>query len=323
MVTRAARRLTLLLAAAACSSPAPEKPPATAVVVGIESEPMSGAIDTLHVVTTLGGATHTDETLPVGAKPLDLPHEVNLVPVGGNTGAPIGVRIEGYLNAAGAAPLLVRTAEASFVPGRTMLLRVLLQGQCLLALPGGPPGAPSCSAPQTCIAGACQDDHVSPLEPYSANWATNTPDICRPANAGAPAVQVGTGQSDYLPLSDGQTIVAEQGPQGGHHIWIAVRQKNLKESGSPTTITSVQPTTGLLGPKTAFVFTFNPDQGGFCKLAGLRYQLDADGTDYHRFLGAPLDITVVIADATGAKGTGVAHVNIAPTILCASGTTGC
>jgi hypothetical protein len=102
-----------------------------------------------------------------------------------------------------------------------------------------------------------------------------------------------------------------------------VRQQNLKQSGSTTTITSVQPGTGLVGPRTSFAFTFDPDEGGFCKLAGLRYQLDVDGIDYHQFLGKPLDITVVIADQTGATGTGVAHVNIDPQILCPSGTTGC
>jgi hypothetical protein len=215
----------------------------------------------------------------------------------------------------------VRTAETTFLPGRTMLLRVQLEGKCLLGLPGGPPGAPSCVAPQTCVAGSCQDDHAAAqnLEPYASNWAVNTPDTCKPAHAGSPVVQVGTGQSDYLPLADGETIQAEQGPQGGHHVWVAVRQDNLKQSGSTTTITSIQPSTGLTGPRTAFVFTFDPDQGGFCKLAGLRYQLDVDGTDYHRFLGQPLDITVTITDASGASGTGVAHVQVAPTILCASG----
>jgi hypothetical protein len=322
MTPRAACRfLPVLLAAPACSSPGPEKraPQETVVVVGIESEPGAGALDTVRVTTTLGGAANTDATFPMGALPLD----VKLAPPGGNVSAAIGVRVEGYLTAVGATPLLVRTAETSFVPGHTMLLRVLLQGQCLLPLPGGPPGAPSCSAPQTCIAGVCQDDHVSGLEAYSSDWATNTPDICKPMNAGPPVVQVGTGQSDYLPLANGDTVVAEQGPQGGHHVWVAVRQENLKQSGSRTTISAVQPTTGLMAPQTAVVFTFDPDQGGFCKLAGLRYQLDADGTDYHLFLGAPLDITVVIVDSAGAKGTGIAHVNIAPTILCASGMPGC
>src|SRR5262249_9052229 len=92
-----------------------------------------------------------------------------------------------------------------------------------------------------------------------------------------------------------------------------------KQTGTTTTLTSVQPTTGMPGPRTAFIFTFAPDEGQFCKLAGLRYQLDLDGTDYRLFLGKPLDVTAVIADPSGATGTGVAHLNIAPTVLCPSG----
>jgi hypothetical protein len=313
---RGAWHLFLVLAACSPSPPGRGTPAETAVIVGVQSEPLSGAVDTLHVVTTLGGATSTDEMLRLG----ELPHEVRLVPPGGDASALIGVGIEGFLASAGNVPLLSRTVEASFVPGRTMLLRVLLQGRCLIGLPGGPPGAPSCVAPQTCIAGGCLDDHVGAqgLEAYVPAWVANTPDTCKPANAGPPVVQVGTGQTDYLPLA-GQTIQAELGPQGGHHVWIAVRQDNLKQSGSTTTITSTQPSTGLAGPRTAFAFTFDPDEGGFCKLAGLRYQLDVDGTDYHQFLGQPLDVVVTIADPTGTTGTGVARVNIAPTILCPSG----
>ena len=136
-------------------------------------------------------------------------------------------------------------------------------------------------------------------------------------------VQVGTGQTAYLPLTDGETVQAQQGPQGGHHIWMAVRQENLSQQGSTTTITSVQPGTNLAGPEMSFVFTFQADEGGFCALSGLRYQLDLDGTDYHLFLGQPLDVTIVIADPSGATGTGVAHINIAPTIFCPAGTPGC
>ncbi len=288
---------------------------------------LTSALGTLHVVTTLGSATFKDETLA----PSELPHEVRVVPTGNNLSATIGVRVDGYLQpnwtpATAATPVLERTAHTQFVADETMLLRVLLQGSCLLAPPGSPlPGGPTCTAPETCIDGACRSDLVPAqgLVPYSSNWANDAPDICKPANAGAPVVQVGTGQTDYLPLTTGQIVQAEQGPQGGHHIWIATRQENLKQAGSTTTITSVQPTSGLVGPSTSFVFTFEPDEGGFCKLAGLRYQLDQDGTDYHLFLGQPLDVTVVIRDPAGAVGTGVAHIDIAPTILCPSGTPGC
>jgi hypothetical protein len=306
-------------------SPAPQVTE-TAVVVGVQSEPLSGAIGTLHVVTKLGGKTSSDEVL----SPSALPHEVKLVPPNGDVTAPIGVEVDGYQSAGWTPqstdpPVLVRTAETTFVPDRTMLLRIVVQGQCVIALTPGLPGAPTCAAPQTCMGGACQSDVVglAGLEAYAPGWPNSVPDICKPANAGPPIVQVGTGQTDYLPVTDGQTVQAEQGPQGGHHIWIAVRQQNIAQAGSTTTITSVQPGTNLAGPRMAFVFTFQPDEGGFCKLSGLRYQLDLDGTDYHLFLGQPLDVTVTIADASGVTGTGTAHVNIAPTLLCATGMPGC
>jgi hypothetical protein len=309
------------MALTACSSPNHGPPAETAVIVGVQSEPMSGAIDSLQIVTTLGGATNTDRTMSVSG----LPYEVTVVPPPGRTNTVVGVEVYGFRGSAGPKPLLRRTATTTFVPGQIRLLRLLLQGRCLAGLPGGPPGAPSCGMGQTCIDGSCQSDSVDPrtLEVYSHDWATNTPDICKPVGAGPAVVQVGTGQSDYLPLTYGQTIQAEQGPQGGHHIWIALRQKNLKRSGSTTTIESVQPSTGIVGPKTAFVFTFDQGEGGFCKLSGLRYQLDVEGTDYHKFLGHPLDLTVTIADPSGSKASGAAHIDIAPSLLCPSGTPGC
>jgi len=41
-----------------------------------------------------------------------------------------------------------------------------------------------------------------------------------------------------------QTLQAEAGPQGGHHIWIATRMKNMKQAGPTTKIVGVQPETG-------------------------------------------------------------------------------
>jgi hypothetical protein len=212
-----------------------------------------------------------------------------------------------------------------FVPQQTELLRILIQGECLMGLPGGPPGAPPCNAPQTCIGGRCADDSVGAqgLETYSPDWPNQAPDACKPPGAGPPVIQVGQGQTDYLPFTDGQTVQLEQGPQGGHHIWIAVRQENLQQAGSTTVITSVQPSTGTQGPMMTFAFTYDPDQGGFCKLAGLRYQLDVNGQDYHQFLGQPLDVTVTVTDPAGAMGTGTAHINIASTIDCPPGVPGC
>jgi hypothetical protein len=315
-----------LLLAGACS---PSAGSSTALVVGVQGDAsIAGALSSVRVVATVGGKTVNDTTVPA----TELPHEVSLAPPDGAAGALVAVRVEGYAAGpplrspgSGEPPVIVRTAETHFVPDREALLRIVLGGNCLAGVPGGPPGAPTCDAPQTCIGGSCQPDAVpaQSLEAYTADWATNAPDVCKPTNAGPPVVQVGTGQTDYLPVTSGQTVQMEEGPQGGHHVWIAVRQENLKQSGSTTTLTSVVPTTGLAGPMTSYVFTFDPDEGGFCKLAGLRYQLDADGTDYHRFLGQPLDVTVTIQDPSGRTASGVAHLNIDPQLLCPSGGTGC
>jgi hypothetical protein len=316
------------VAVAACSSSPSSDPPADdGIVVGIQSDgSLAGALGSLHVVATVASSPAADVVLT----PTALPDEIPLAPPSADSTAAVAVRIEGYESPgwtarSSEAPLLVRTAETHFVAGQRALLRIVLQGQCLLALPGGPPGGPTCTAPQTCIGGACQGDAVPPqsLEPDAANWAENAPDVCKPLHAGPPVVQVGVGQTDYLPVTSGQTVQMEQGPQGGHHIWVAVRQQNLKQSGSTTTITSVVPTIGLAGPKTSFVFNFDPDEGDFCKLYGLRYQLDVDGTDYHEFLGRPLDVTVTIKDPGGATGTGTAHLNIDPQLLCPSDIPGC
>ena len=315
----------LFAACAACSSHGGTALQ-TALVIGLQSDPLTGAIGTIHLTADVAGSQADDETLSLAS----LPHETKLAPPAGNEAAAVSVRVEGYEEAdAGppftTPPVLLRTAETRFVPDQVALLRLQLQGECLLGLPGGPPGAPACLSPQTCIGGGCQDDSVAPsnLEAYTPQWAENAPDVCKPTHAGAPIVQVGTGQSDYLPLTSGQAVQAEQGPQGGHHIWIAVRQENLKQTGSTTAITSLQPGTGLVGPSMRFVFTFDPDEGGFCKLAGLRYQFDIDGMDYHLFLGKPLDVTVTITDPSGSTGSGVAHINVDPTLLCPSGVSGC
>jgi hypothetical protein len=165
--------------------------------------------------------------------------------------------------------------------------------------------------------GVCQlpDVPTVRLEPYAANWPTNAPDRCKPANGGPPDLQIGTGQSYYLPLQKDQTLQAEAGAQGGHHIWIATRMKNLKQAGTTTKIVGVQPGTGAAIPPTTLAFTYAPDEGGYCKLYGIRYQLDNEGIDYKQFLGKPLDVTVTATDPSGATVSATTRVNVAPTLV--------
>jgi hypothetical protein len=234
------------------------------------------------------------------------------------------VQVEALGGAGLTAPLITRHASTQFVPDKVALLRVQLESRCVV-YPPPPPGSkipgplsgPTCTAPATCIRGLCQSPYVPPgaLESYAPNWPSNAPDRCKPRGGGAPILQTGTGQSYYLPLTDGQTLQAEAGPQGGHHIWMSVRMKNMKQAGSTTKIVGVQPGTGAQVQPSTFAFTFDPDEGGFCKLSGLRYQLDTGGVDYTQFLGKPLDVTMTVADPSGATASSTAHIKIAPTLV--------
>ena len=126
--------------------------------------------------------------------------------------------------------------------------------------------------------------------------------MCKPAAGGAPVVSW-RGAGDYLPTMDGDVAQVEAGPQGGHHIWVAIRMKNLHQSGSITSITGHFPDLGIdVGPFNV-IFTFEQDEGGFCKLYGLRFQLD-QSNDITAMLGHPLDVTVKVTDPEQDVGIG-------------------
>jgi hypothetical protein len=311
----------LCCALAGCRSPDP-----TQLIVGIQSDPMGGVVSALHVVIRVAGTIVDDERIepPHGSRVgFPQPLERNISGAGKGT-AKVDVMIDAIGDAA-AKPLFTRLSSAHFVPGHTALLRVQLESRCIIyplvprgasKIPG-PLSGPACTAPATCIMGACQSSEVPALglEPYASNWPTNAPDRCKPRNGGPPDLQVGTGQSYYVPVAPGQVLQAEAGPQGGHHVWIATRMKNLKQAGSITRISGLQPATSTPIPPTTLAFTYAPDEGGYCKLYGIRYQLDNEGIDYKQFLGKPLDITVTVTDAGGSKATATTHLQIAPTLL--------
>jgi hypothetical protein len=299
---------------------------ATQLVVGIQSDPMGGVLSALHVVIRVAGTVVDDEPIspPHGSR-VGFPQPWEKAISGAGRGAAkVDVAIEAIGDPA-AKPLFTRLSSTHFVPGQTALLRIALESRCIVYPPvargaskvPGPLSGPTCTAPATCIMGACQSSDVpaSRLEPYARTWPTNAPDRCKPANGGAPDLQVGTGQSYYVPLPAGQVLQVEAGPQGGHHIWVATRMKNLKQAGSVTRISGLQPETNTPIPPTTLAFTYAPDEGGYCKLYGIRYQLDNEGIDYKQFLGKPLDVAVTVTDPAGSKATATTHVQIAPTLL--------
>jgi hypothetical protein len=89
----------------------------------------------------------------------------------------------------------------------------------------------------------------------------------------------------------------------------------LKQRLTTTRIEGFQPETRATIPPSTFVFTYAPDEGDYCKLYGLRYQLDNLGIDYKQFLGKPLDVVVTVVDTAGSTATTTAHIQIDPTLV--------
>ncbi|MCC6555024.1 MAG: hypothetical protein IT372_18810 [Polyangiaceae bacterium] len=299
---------SLLLLLSAC--PGTEGPGPGTVIVGLSTELQPGVdIDRLHVVMRAGGEVIRDEIDTTADGTLELPEELPFENLADGTA--VEVELEAFRPGDATRPLLTRTASTEIVGGRTLLLRVRLEKECVI-----PPGQSGCEAPQTCVAGACSSPRVDPsrLEEYTPGWSLGEPDVCKPAGAGAPVVVVGEGQADYLPLTDGEEVQVEAGPQGGHHIWIAIRMKNLRQSGSITSISGTVPELGLEIPPFNVIFTFDQDEGGYCKLYGLRFQLDT-ATDIQGLLGKVVNVKVTVTDSEGDVGVGERQVTLSPTTI--------
>jgi hypothetical protein len=273
------------------------------VIVGVTSDLRVGVdIDRVHVVMSASGKVTKEEdfTTTSATLPLKLPTELAFDDLAGGT--EVAVQLDAYGVGGSSMPLTTRLASTKIVAGKKLLLRVALDSRCVVA-PGST--APTCVAPETCVAGACAASAVDAknLPAYSPTWSKVSNDICKPTGSGAPVVSVGEGQADYLPTMDGVEAQVESGPQGGHHIWIAIRMKGLLQSGSITSVTGHFPELNQdIGPFQV-IFTFDQDEGGYCKLYGLRFQLDQTvGVD--QVLGKTLEVQVKVTDKEGAVGIG-------------------
>jgi len=222
-----------------------------------------------------------------------------------------GVPVEVVLTAfQGGNELLERRASTRAVEGRVVLVTASLDIACAAL------GAPDCDAATTCVEGACVDPFVDPsaAPDYFAGWAgTGSGDRCEPG--GAPEVVVGRGQADFLDFDPGTELQVEAGPQGGYHVWIAARLKNLKQSGSLIEVTGRAPSLGIDLPSFLVAFSFDPDEGGWCKIYGLRFRLDDDDTPIESLLGQPVEITVTITDPDGDVGTATKSAVLSTNIL--------
>lgn len=307
------------------------------LVVGVQTTELGGLAGSYHIVVKQDGTVVGDRSsnFTPGASTAI----TEAIEVAGRIGSLVEVTAEVFAppGFASSGPVLSRVATTRIVAGNKRLLRLRLDPRCVvLPGPNGAPIGPSCQSGLTCVGGSCLPPEVAEteLEDFVADWPTiPPPDICRPAKPGPPELILGTGQTDYAPLTDGQTLQLEQGPQGGHHIWMAVRMRNLRQSGSTTTVTSTVIDGPMVLAPLAVVFTFDRDEGGFCKVYGLRYQVDVSGLGpdgqsipapaYRDFLGKTMKVTAEVVDSTGARASASKTVHLAEKILCADGTEAC
>ena len=318
---------------AATTDVAPPAPGTGTVVFGVTGDLRPGVdVDRLRVVRLVDGQIVDDRTVasPALAWPLEVP--VRDAP----DGAAVSVRLEAFVPGA-PSPLVTRLAATRAVAGRSLVVRVALQSICAPPLVGqagtkggtpadggaGDAGGPitgwlACVGGETCIDGTCAPSDVDPstLDEYTPDWNRDRPDPpCKPVLGAPPALVLGEGQSDFASVAPGQMLQVEAGPQGGHHVWVAVRMRNLHGAGTRTRLTAQQPGTGTTIAPYDVIFGYDPDEGGWCKLYGLRFQLDANGVPLAPLLGQPLTITAEAIDSAGDRATATQTVTLSASSL--------
>ena len=278
-------------------------PPAAgkgSLVVGVTSPLRPGVdVDRVDYAVTVNGEALDSGSLPKGAAPgaFKFPLELAIA-----DRAPTDELVIDLAGTSDGRPFPVarRVARTSVREGATLLLPLRLDPAC-----GENAQGPlvTCAAGLTCDRGACVDERVpaASLAVYDPAWSKVSTDPCK-RDGDAPVVVVGEGQGDYLPLDEGETVQVEAGPQGGHHIWIALRTKGLAQSGSITTLSGEVPSTSQVIEDFRVVFSLDKDDGGYCKLYGLRFQLDAT-IPIADLLGKQVLVRAKLEDASGTVGT--------------------
>lgn len=147
-----------------------------------------------------------------------------------------------------------------------------------------------------------------------------TPDDCKASLTQKPDLTVGKGQTFYADITPGETLTWERGPQGGHHVWIALRSIGVRKQGTITTVRMEDvenPAAPLAinGTGSKVVYDLDRDEGGHCTLPGLRMQLDnAGGVPLADLVGHHVKITAVMQDVDGATATATQTIVVTGTL---------
>ncbi|WP_437798610.1 hypothetical protein [Sorangium sp. So ce693] len=290
----------LLLCSAGCGSDADSAD--ALVVVGLTTDMAVGFdIERVESTTKVDGVVTRTERLSYRRGELSLPAELEVGPA--RDGAEVELSIAAFRDGE-ASPILTRKAATRAAGGRSVLLPVSLDEACC---------ATSCAASATCAAGACVDPFIAPsaLDDHDPLWIASASDACKTPSSGAPAVVIGQGQDAFTSLEHGEVVPIEAGPQGGHHVWLALRVTGLRQMGSRLTVEGYFPELEFeLLPFTAQV-TLHKIGEGRCEIDGVRFQVDR-GLPVETIRGQALDIEISLEDPNGDVGTATQRVVISP-----------
>lgn len=289
-------RMLLALFLVACGSEEED----ARVIVGLTTDMAVGFdIHEIERTTKVDGVVTHAERLSYGAGELSLPAEL---PIVARDGAAIEVSLVAFRKGE-LSPIVTRLAEARAQGGRTLFLPVSLDEAC---------AGVSCAGPTTCVAGACIDPFLAQgtLEDHDPAWITTAEDACKTRSSGEPTVEIGQGKDAFAPLAEGEVVPIEPGPQGGHHIWLALRVTGLRQMGSRLRVGGLFPDLAYEVPPFTSQVTLRK-AGDPCELYGVRFQVDR-GVPVEAIRGLPLDVELVLSDPNDDAAAATTRVVIAP-----------
>jgi len=297
--TSRARIALLALITAGCGS----EDAGARVVVGLTTDMAVGFdVRLVEKTTKINGAVAGTESFAYGQGDLALPAEIEVPEVG--DGAEVEISIKAFRGDEDESPMVTRRAVTRAAGGRGLLLPISLDEACSEA---------TCSAGATCAEGACIDPFIAPtaLAEYDPTWIASAPDACKTPSSGEPWIVIGQGVSSYAPLGDSEVVPIEAGPQGGHHVWLALRVRGLRQMGSRLTVRGYFPDLAFdLLPFSSQV-TLRKAAEGHCEIYGVRFQVDRD-LKVEDVRGRALDIDIALEDPNGDVATAAKRVVIAP-----------
>lgn len=302
IVRPTAQALVALLALSLSSAGCASEDEGAQVVVGLTTDMALGFdLRRVEVALQVDGVTTGVESLSYGEGNLSLPAALPVEPT--HDGAEVEVSFSAFRDSE-ASPFMTRTAATRAAGGRSLFLPVSLDEACSGA---------TCAASETCIEGACSSPFIDPsgLGDYDPEWITSAPDACKTPSSGDPAIEIGQGQSAFAALAEGDVVPIEAGPQGGHHVWLALRVVGLRQMGSHLTVEGYFPELAFkVYPLTSIVNLRKAGEGQ-CQIYGIRLQVDW-GLSVDAVHGRALDIKVTLKDTNGDAATATKQVVIAP-----------